>query len=288
MLLSWLLKHLKGWRITGIIAMCSRLSHQAVLLQEAIQALNIQVEGIYLDATFGRGGHAGAILDQLGPRGRLLACDRDPDARRCAQDRFQTDPRFCFEQTSFSHLAELADKYHLKGMTQGLLLDIGVSSPQLETPDRGFSFVKEGPLDMRMNPDTGISAAQWLAAAGETTISRVLRELGEERFHRRIAKAIVEARHAGPITSTLQLAHIIAAAVPTREPGKHPATRSFQAIRIFINQELEELRAALHQSLDILAPQGRLVVISLTHKLTRIAIAAYCSSAYVMYTDVVF
>ncbi len=264
MLLGLSLKYLKGWQPlnTGITAMCLVISHQAVLLKEAIQALRIRADGVYLDGTFGRGGHTDAILKRLGSSGRLLALDQDPEARCCAQDRFQADARFCFEQTNFIHLAKLVDKHQLQGGIQGILLDIGVSSPQLEDPARGFSFTHEGPLDMRMDPNTGMSAGQWLAIAEEANIDQVLKELGEERFHRRIARAIVETRRLTPINTTLQLARIIAAAVPTRERGKHPATRSFQAIRIFINKELEALKLALLQGLDVLAPGGRLVVIS--------------------------
>ena len=238
------------------------LSHQAVLLQETIAALKIRPDGVYVDGTFGRGGHARAMLASLGPRGRLLALDRDPAAERCAGECFDSDARFVFERATLSQLAEIVDRHELRGRIQGILLDIGVSSPQLDDPQRGFSFLKDGPLDMRMDPTTGRSAAQWLATASAREIAQVLRDFGEERYHHRIASAIVDARRTAPLTTTSQLARLIAAAVPTHEPGKHPATRSFQAIRISINQELVELQAALPQAMDVLAPDGRLVVIS--------------------------
>lgn len=242
--------------------MQASLSHQAVLLSEAVYALNIRPDGVYVDATFGRGGHAAAILESLCSRGRLLALDRDPEAEWFARTHFQNDSRFCFERAAFSRLYAIVDQHHLIGKAQGVLLDIGVSSPQLADPARGFSFDKDGPLDMRMDPTTGISAAQWLGSAREDEISRVLKEFGEERFHRRIARAIMQSRQVAPILTTGRLAQIIAGSVPGREPGKHPATRSFQAVRIFINRELKELESALTQALQVLAPDGRLVVIS--------------------------
>ncbi|MFO1430383.1 MAG: 16S rRNA (cytosine(1402)-N(4))-methyltransferase RsmH [Candidatus Competibacteraceae bacterium] len=238
------------------------LSHQAVLVQETIAALKIRPEGVYVDGTFGRGGHTRAMLAALGPQGRVLALDRDPAAAQYARDGFGTDPRFRFEQTTLSRLAESIDRHGLRGCIQGIVLDLGVSSPQLDDPERGFSFLRDGPLDMRMDPTTGMSAAHWLASADAGDIARVLKDFGEERYHRRIAKAIVEARRTVPLHTTMQLARLIAATVPTHEAGKHPATRSFQAIRIFINRELAELQAALPQALDVLAPDGRLVVIS--------------------------
>ena len=238
------------------------LSHQAVLVQETIAALKIQPDGVYVDGTFGRGGHARAILAALGPQGRLLALDRDPAAEQYARDCFGADARFSFERTALSRLAESVDRHGWRGRIQGIVLDLGVSSPQLDDPARGFSFLREGPLDMRMDPTTGRSAAQWLATAGAREIAQVLRDFGEERYHRRIAKALVEARRTAPLRTTSQLAQLITAAVPTPESGKHPATRSFQAIRVVINQELTELQAALPQALNVLAPDGRLVVIS--------------------------
>jgi 16S rRNA (cytosine1402-N4)-methyltransferase len=236
--------------------------HRPVLLGEALAALNIAADGVYVDGTFGRGGHARAILAALGPGGRLFALDRDPQAQQWARLHFGDDARFVFERCSFGHLAEVAERHRIAGQVRGVLLDIGVSSPQLDDPQRGFSFSKEGPLDMRMDPTNGTSAAQWLSSCAQEDIAQVLKDLGEERYHRRIARAIAQARTAAPITTTLQLARIIAAAVPRREPGQHPATRSFQAIRIFINRELEELKAALTQALQVLAPAGRLVVVS--------------------------
>jgi len=238
------------------------LTHQPVMLQEVMAGLAIRPDGVYVDGTFGCGGHSAAILAALGETGWLLALDRDPQAGQFAQTRFGNDPRFIFEQCPFGRLAEVAERHGLTGRVQGILLDVGVSSPQLDNSQRGFSFVKEGPLDMRMDPTTGESAAQWLARCSEDTLSQVLKTLGEERFHRRIARAVTQARLQEPLSNTLQLARIISAAVPTREPGKHPATRSFQAIRIFVNQELEELQTALQQTLQMLAPAGRLVVIS--------------------------
>jgi 16S rRNA (cytosine1402-N4)-methyltransferase len=250
------------WNRFPFKAMHESLFHRSVLLREAIDALNIRPNGIYVDGTFGRGGHSVAILRALGPEGRLLALDRDPEAESFAKKYFQTDCRFLFVRGTFGCLAKIVEEYRLGGQVQGVLLDLGVSSPQLDDPKRGFSFSKDGPLDMRMDPTTGVSAAQWLMSCPEEELSSVLRRFGEERFHRRIAKAITAARQLAPINTTSQLAQIIAKAVPTWERGKHPATRSFQAIRIFINRELAELQAALEQALQMLAPGGRLVVIS--------------------------
>lgn len=233
-----------------------------MLQAEVVAGLNLQPAGCYLDATFGRGGHTAAILAALGPQGRLLALDRDPAAAQWARERFSDDPRFTFVQSAFGRLAGIVAEQGLMGRLDGVLFDLGVSSPQLDDPVRGFSFSKDGPLDMRMDPDTGMSAAQWLAWVEEAELARVLAEWGEERFHRRVARAVVAARQRTPITTTAQLAALIAAAVPTREPGQHPATRTFQAIRIAVNDELGELRAALPPAMDALAPGGRLAVIS--------------------------
>ncbi|MCU0807957.1 MAG: 16S rRNA (cytosine(1402)-N(4))-methyltransferase RsmH [Candidatus Contendobacter sp.] len=238
------------------------LPHQPVLLAEVLAGLNLRPEGCYLDATFGRGGHAAAILAALGPEGRLLALDRDPAAERCALDRFGGDSRFTFARSAFGRLGEIVAEWGLTGRLDGVLFDLGVSSPQFDDPARGFSFGRDGPLDMRMDPDTGISAAAWLARASETQLERVLAEWGEERYHRRVARALVVARQRAPITTTAQLADLIAAAVPTREPGQHPATRAFQAIRIAVNDEMGELGAALPRAVQVLAPGGRLVAIS--------------------------
>jgi 16S rRNA (cytosine1402-N4)-methyltransferase len=236
--------------------------HQPVLLAEVLEGLHIRPDGVYVDGTFGRGGHAGAILAELGPRGRLLAMDRDPEAVQSAERQFGGDPRFEIEQGTFTMLSHLVTQRQLKGQVNGMLLDLGVSSPQLDDPLRGFSFSDDGPLDMRMDPGTGISAAQWLAEASEQDISEVLFGFGEERYARRIARAIVRARNEAPLRTTRQLAELIVASAPVRDQHKHSATRSFQAIRIFINRELEELQSVLEQVPEVLARQGRLAVIS--------------------------
>lgn len=236
--------------------------HQPVLLREAIAALAIKPEGAYVDGTFGRGGHSAAILARLGATGRLLAMDKDAQAIQAARARFQIDPRFHIEHGSFAHLRRLTDRLTLTGKIDGILLDLGLSSPQVDDPKRGFSFIQDGPLDMRMDSGHGSTAAAWLAQAGEAEITEVLKTYGEERFARRIARVIVAARSVQPLETTAQLAALIASASPTRERQKHPATRSFQAIRIFINRELEDLRDALAQSVAVLAAYGRLVVIS--------------------------
>jgi 16S rRNA (cytosine1402-N4)-methyltransferase len=237
-------------------------THQPVLLAEVLTGLSIKPDGIYVDGTFGRGGHAGAILAVLGPEGRLLAMDRDPEAIRSAEQQFGDDPRFEIEQGAFTMLSNMIAQRQLQGRVNGLLLDLGVSSPQLDDASRGFSFSEDGPLDMRMDPASGTSAAKWLETASESEISRVLKTYGEERFSRRIARSIVATRHEAPLQTTRQLAELVAAAVPVREKNKHPATRSFQAIRIFINSELDEITAVLDQVIEVLAPQGRLAVIS--------------------------
>lgn len=242
--------------------MSAEYIHEPVLLAEVLAGLSIQPDGVYVDGTFGRGGHAGAILAELGPRGRLVAMDRDPEAVQSARQQFGADPRFEIEQGAFTMLSEVVARRELQGRVNGLLLDLGVSSPQLDDATRGFSFSADGPLDMRMDPSAGSSAAEWLETASESDISRVLKTYGEERFSRRIARAIVELRHTDPLRTTRQLAELIAAAVPVRERNKHPATRSFQAIRIYINNELDEITAVLEQVPEVLAPQGRLAVIS--------------------------
>ena len=242
--------------------MTQEFTHQPVLLAEVLAGLSIKPDGIYVDGTFGRGGHAGAILAVLGPEGRLLAMDRDPQAIRSAEQQFGDDPRFEIEQGAFTMLSNMIAQRQLQGRVNGLLLDLGVSSPQLDDASRGFSFSEDGPLDMRMDPASGISAAKWLETASESEISRVLKTFGEERFSRRIARSIVATRQETPLQTTRQLAGLVAAAVPMREKNKHPATRSFQAIRIFINSELDEIAAVLDQVIEVLAPQGRLAVIS--------------------------
>ena len=237
-------------------------AHQPVLLAEVLAGLDIQTNGVYVDGTFGRGGHAGAILDELGPQGKLLAMDKDPEAVQSAETQYGNDPRFEIAQGAFTMLGHLIAERRLQGRVNGLLLDLGVSSPQLDDPVRGFSFSDDGPLDMRMDPGTGITAAAWLAEASESAISDVLRTFGEERFARRIARRITRTRTQQPLETTRQLAELVAVAVPVREKNKHPATRSFQAIRIYINRELEELENVLVQVPDMLAATGRLAVIS--------------------------
>ena len=230
-------------------------SHTTVLLNEAVEALQVS-EGIYVDATFGRGGHSRLILSQLSPSGQLIAFDRDLEA--VAESKSILDARFSIRQESFSHLENLP-----AGSVAGLLMDLGVSSPQIDTAVRGFSFRFEGPLDMRMDTTRGMSVAQWLADADVENITEVIRDYGEERFAGSIAKAIVARRQErGPVSTTTELAQLVADTVKTREPGQNPATRTFQAFRIFINAELEELQQALEAALKVLQPGGRLVVIS--------------------------
>lgn len=234
--------------------------HTTVLLDEAVNGLNIRGNGIYIDGTFGRGGHSRLILSQLGAEGRLLAIDRDPQAIEAAKA--IDDPRFSIIHGPFSALADYMAERDLTGRIDGVLLDLGVSSPQLDDPERGFSFMRDGPLDMRMDPTRGVSAAEWLMKAEADDIAWVLKTFGEERFAKRIARAIVERNRTEPMTRTKELAELIAAASPIREKHKHPATRSFQAIRIYINSELEEIEHALNGALSVLAPHGRLSVIS--------------------------
>lgn len=230
--------------------------HTTVLLNEAVDALFTKPDGTYVDATFGRGGHSRLILSRLGPQGRLVAFDKDPDA--ISEASRITDARFSIRHQGFRDLGELPAR-----SVTGLLMDIGVSSPQIDNPARGFSFRNDGPLDMRMDTTRGESVAEWLATAEQQQIAEVIRDYGEERFAVQIAKALVARRQErGPLATTADLAQLVAGAVKTREPGQDPATRTFQALRIFINAELEELQQALEASLDILEPQGRLVVIS--------------------------
>ena len=234
-------------------------AHVPVLAQEAVAALAIDPDGVYVDGTFGRGGHSRLILDRLAAGGRLIALDRDPDAIRAGSA--LVDPRLTLVRRAFSNLGAVLDEL---GVVQvnGILLDIGVSSPQLDDAARGFSFRVDAPLDMRMDPESGQSAADWLATATEGEIGEVIRNYGEERFARSIARAIVAARQDAPLRTTGQLANLIAATVKKREPGQHPATRSFQALRIHLNRELEELSTVLPQCVDRLLPNGRLAVIS--------------------------
>ena len=236
--------------------------HTPVLLDEVLAGLAVQADGRYCDATFGRGGHTAAILTALGTAGRVYAIDRDADAIAAGRQRFGAETRLTLIRGSFGQLERLVRAAGLAGELQGVLFDLGVSSPQFDEAGRGFSFMQDGPLDMRMDNESGQSAAQWLARASEREIVDALFTLGEEKFARRIARAIVAARAAEPITRTRQLADLIAAAVPTREPGKHPATRAFQALRIQVNDELDAITAALPQAVRLLAPRGRLCVIS--------------------------
>lgn len=236
--------------------------HVPVLLDEAVAALDVKLDGLYIDGTFGRGGHTRAILTKLSPQGQVLGLDKDPEAIAQGQRLAAEDERFTIEQCSFATLAETVNARLWQGKVDGILLDIGVSSPQLDIAERGFSFRKDGPLDMRMNPDEGISAAEWLAVAGMDEIATVIKTLGEERFGKRIARAIVETRDESPLTTTKQLADLVDQASPFREKNKHPATRTFQAIRIHINNELDDLSVVLQQAIDVLAIGGRLSVIS--------------------------
>jgi 16S rRNA (cytosine1402-N4)-methyltransferase len=237
-------------------------AHVPVLLGPVLEGLNIKASGCYVDATFGRGGHSSAILERLTANGRLIAIDRDPQAVESAPQALLEDPRFELIRGESAQLEKFIDARGLRGSVDGVLLDLGVSSPQLDEAGRGFSFLRDGPLDMRMDPDAGVSAAEWLAGVDERELKRVLKTYGEERFAARIARAIVAARDEQPIRRTGQLATIIADAVPVHADKIHPATRSFQAIRIVINDELEQLRAALEQSVNVLRRGGRLCVIS--------------------------
>lgn len=240
--------------------MMENFKHTTVLLDEAVNGLNIRPDGIYIDGTFGRGGHSRLILSQLGPEGRLLAIDRDPQAIAAAQE--IDDPRFSIIHGPFSELAEYVRERDLTGKIDGILLDLGVSSPQLDDAERGFSFMRDGPLDMRMDPTRGQSAAQWLMTADEADIAWVIKTFGEERFGKRIARAIVERNREEPMTRTKELATVVAAAMPVKDKFKHPATRTFQAIRIWINSELEEIEKALKGSIEALSAGGRLSIIS--------------------------
>ena len=235
------------------------MKHVSVLLTEAVDALAVKPEGIYVDATFGRGGHSRAILARLGATGRLIALDRDPAA--IAAGKATADTRLTLVHAWFGELAEVLDQLQIKTVN-GVLMDIGVSSPQLDEAIRGFSFRFDAPLDMRMDTTQGETVAEWLARASQREIEEVLRDYGEERFAHAIAKALIAARGENGISTTRQLATLVEKAVLTREPGQHPATRSFQALRIFINRELEELALSLPQAIDRLTPGGRLVVIS--------------------------
>jgi 16S rRNA (cytosine1402-N4)-methyltransferase len=242
--------------------MTSGAQHVPVLLQPALDGLDIAPTDLVVDATYGRGGHSREILRRLGRAGRLVVVDQDPEAIGHAQRQFEGEERVSIWRGSFAELERMARELGIHGQVNGLLLDLGVSSPQLDTAQRGFSFREDGPLDMRMNPDAGESAAEWLARAEEAEIARVIKEYGEERYARRIARSIVMARAEQPIERTAQLAAIVARAAGPSPADRHPATRSFQAIRIHVNNELAALDAALEQGIKILAQGGRIAVIS--------------------------
>jgi 16S rRNA (cytosine1402-N4)-methyltransferase len=242
--------------------MTSNFRHITVLLDEAVEGLAVRADGCYLDGTFGRGGHSRLILEKLGPDGRVLGFDKDPLAIATGNALAAEDGRFVVVQRSFAELgAELAQRA-LGGQVGGILLDLGVSSPQLDDAERGFSFMNDGPLDMRMNPDAGVSAADFIASAAEEEIARVFKEYGEERFAKRMARAVVLRRAEQPFERTADLAQVLTVANPAWEKGKNPATRAFQGLRIFINNELGDLEAGLDAALETLEVGGRLVVIS--------------------------
>lgn len=242
--------------------MTSSFCHITVLLDEAVEALAVRADGCYMDGTFGRGGHSRLILERLGPDGRLLGFDKDPLAIATGNALAAEDGRFVVVQRSFADLGEEAAARGLVGKVDGLLLDLGVSSPQLDDAERGFSFLNDGPLDMRMNPDAGISAAQFIASASADEIARVFKEYGEERFAKRMARAVVERRELKPFERTADLAQVLTDANPAWEKGKNPATRAFQGLRIHVNNELGDLERGLDAALETLAVGGRLVVIS--------------------------
>ncbi|WP_131780969.1 16S rRNA (cytosine(1402)-N(4))-methyltransferase RsmH [Legionella gresilensis] len=238
------------------------MSHQSVLLHESIESLAIKADGVYIDGTFGRGGHSQAILAHLSSQGRLIAIDKDPQAVEFANCHFTNDPRFQIFQGSFADLPKFAKQANVYQRIDGILLDLGVSSPQLDDANRGFSFMQAGPLDMRMDIQQSLDAATYINHAKLDDMAKIFWEYGEERFARRIAKAIIDARTQAPITSTTQLAEIIKQANPKWEKHKHPATRVFQAIRIHINNELDDLKKGLKNAFEVLGKGGRLVVIS--------------------------
>ncbi len=240
----------------------SEFNHHPVLLNEALESLNIRPAGIYIDATFGRGGHSRAILQQLNVEGRLIAFDQDPEAVAYAQQQFADEPRFTIEHCNFNQVADVISEYSLSKKIDGVLMDLGVSSPQLDDAGRGFSFLRSGPLDMRMDTTQGITARSWLAKVKPADLIRVLKKYGEEKFARRITTAIVDVREQREITQTCDLAQIISDAIPVKEKHKHPATRSFQAIRIYINEELQAIEQGLKGAASVLVKDGRLSVIS--------------------------
>jgi 16S rRNA (cytosine1402-N4)-methyltransferase len=237
-------------------------SHESVLLKESITALAIKPNGVYIDGTFGRGGHSLEILNHLSAKGRLIAIDKDSEAINHAKEKFEKDSRFQMVQTTFAAIRDVANEKGVLGQVDGILLDLGVSSPQLDTASRGFSFLHDGPLDMRMDKEAGVDAATWINSASFDEMVYVFKTYGEERFAKRIARAIEKARIETPFKTTKQLAEVAKNANPNWEKHKHPATRIFQAIRIFINRELEDLELFLNDCLDVLAKGGRLCVIS--------------------------
>jgi len=240
----------------------NKREHEPVLLAEAVNALAIQKEGIYIDGTFGRGGHSTAIVQQLARTGHLLVIDKDPDAIKAATELAVKYPQLLIEQGTFADIGQFVAVHHWAEKIDGILLDLGISSPQIDKAERGFSFMKEGPLDMRMDPSHGQNAADWINSAREEDLADVFWRYGEERFSRRIAKAIVSIRAKEPIMDTKQLADIVAKAHPKWDKHKHPATRCFQAIRIYINNELKDLERGLEESLKVLRTGGRLAVIT--------------------------
>jgi 16S rRNA (cytosine1402-N4)-methyltransferase len=242
--------------------MNSGFTHITVLLDEAVEALEVRADGCYMDGTFGRGGHSRLILQKLGPDGRLLGFDKDPQAIATGQALAAEDGRFVIVQRSFAELGSEAQGRGIAGKVSGILLDLGVSSPQLDDPERGFSFMNDGPLDMRMDPTRGISAAEFIATAPVEEIARVFKEYGEERFAKRMAGAVVQRRETQPFERTADLAEVLKVANPAWEKGKNPATRAFQGLRIHVNNELGDLEAGLEAALDALEVGGRLVVIS--------------------------
>ena len=236
--------------------------HQPVLLREVIEALNIDPGGIYIDCTFGRGGHSSEILKSLSQAGRLLVLDQDPQAVAHARKLFAGDGRVMVEAANFSGIVQIAEAHGWRNKVKGILFDLGVSSPQLDDPKRGFSFVQDGPLDMRMNTNEGISAADWIQRASLHELEKVLKVYGEERHAKKIARAVLAQRETSPLRTTGQLAEIVKRSIPASSEKKHPATRTFQAIRIFINKELQALETALHGSVEVLAECGRLLVVT--------------------------
>jgi 16S rRNA (cytosine1402-N4)-methyltransferase len=242
--------------------MTSSFRHITVLLDEAVDGLAVRADGCYLDGTFGRGGHSRLILERLGPDGHLLGFDKDPLAIATGNELAAEDGRFVVVQRSFAELGEEIAVRGLAGKVSGVLLDLGVSSPQLDDAERGFSFLNDGPLDMRMDPARGVSAAQWIASASEEEIARVFKEYGEERFAKRMARAVVLRRAEQPFERTADLAQVLTVANPAWEKGKNPATRAFQGLRIYINNELGDLQRGLDAALEALEVGGRLVVIS--------------------------